>query len=46
MAHVDSRNPESFRESGILLKTGKDSGQVYPPLAAPQATRAGMANKE
>ncbi len=31
MAHVDS-----YSASGILQK---DSGQVYPPLAAPQATR-------
>jgi hypothetical protein len=23
-----SRNPESFRESGILMKTKKDSGQA------------------
>ncbi len=30
--------------SGILLEARKDSGQVYPPLAAPQATRAGMTN--
>jgi hypothetical protein len=37
-------NPESFRESGILLLR-KDSGQVYLPSAAPKATRAGMTKK-
>jgi hypothetical protein len=40
-----SRNPESFRESGILLQTKKDSGQA--PLEAQLHTgQAGMTDKK
>ena len=39
-----SRKHTGGRES--FRKEGKDSGQVYPPMAAPKATRAGMPDKD